>query len=54
MAGTVRVVVRVAQREHAGLIVVGRRGLGEAPRLGSVRERVLAHADIPVLVVPRP
>jgi nucleotide-binding universal stress UspA family protein len=49
------VVVRVAEREDASLIVVGRRGLGEAPRpLGSVSERVLAHADVPVLVVPRP
>ena len=48
------VVVRVAEREDADLIVVGRRGLGEAPRpLGSVSERVLADADIPVLVVPR-
>ena len=48
------VVVRVAEREDADLIVIGRRGLGEAPRpLGSVSERVLAHADIPVLVVPR-
>ena len=48
------VVVRVAEREDADLIVVGRRGLGEAPRpLGSVSERVLAHASVPVLVVPR-
>ena len=53
MAGPVRIVVRV-EREHAGLIVVGRSGLGEAPRpVGSVGGRVLAHADIPVLMVPQ-
>ena len=54
MAGTVRVTVRVARREHAGLIVVGRRGVGEARRLGFVRGGVSAHSDTPVLVVPRP
>ena len=47
------VVLRVADRVHADLIVVGRRGLGQAPRLlGSVSEAVLAHAGVPVLVVP--
>ena len=49
------VIVRVAEREEADLIVVGSRGLGEAPRLlGSTSEAVLAHARLPVLVVPRP
>jgi nucleotide-binding universal stress UspA family protein len=47
------VLLRVAERVGAELIVVGRRGLGEAPRpLGSVSEAVLARASVPVLVVP--
>jgi nucleotide-binding universal stress UspA family protein len=49
------VIVRIAEREGAGLIVVGSRGVGQAPRLlGSVSEAVLAHAHVPVLIVPRP
>jgi nucleotide-binding universal stress UspA family protein len=37
------------------MIVVGRRGLGAAPRLlGSVSEAVLTRATTPVLVVPVP
>ena len=49
------VVVRVAEREVAGLIVVGSRGVGQATRLlGSVSEAVLAHAHCPALIVPRP
>ena len=49
------VLVRVAERERADLIVVGSRGVGQAPRLlGSVSEAVLAHAHVPVLIVPRP
>ena len=47
------VLIRVAEREHADMIVVGRRGLGQAPRvLGSVSEHVLDFARLPVLVVP--
>jgi nucleotide-binding universal stress UspA family protein len=47
------VLLRVAARIGARIIVVGRRGLGAAPRpLGSVSEAVLAHAAVPVLVVP--
>jgi nucleotide-binding universal stress UspA family protein len=47
------VLLRVAERIGAGIIVVGRRGLGAAPRpLGSVSEAVLARAVVPVLVVP--
>jgi nucleotide-binding universal stress UspA family protein len=48
-------IVRVAERERGALIVVGSRGLGEAPRLlGSTSEAVLAHTHAPVLIVPRP
>ena len=47
------VIVRIAERERAELIVVGSRGLGQAPRLiGSTSEGVLAHSAVPVLVVP--
>jgi nucleotide-binding universal stress UspA family protein len=49
------VVIRVAEREHADVVVVGRRGLGQAVRLlGSVSEAVLAGSGCPVLVVTRP
>ena len=49
------VIVRVAERDDAGLIVVGSRGMGQAPRLlGSVSEAVLAHAHVPVLIIPGP
>ena len=47
------VLVRVASRCAADMVVVGRRGAGGAPRpLGSVSEAVLAHAATPVLIVP--
>jgi nucleotide-binding universal stress UspA family protein len=47
------VLLRVAARLGAAMIVVGRRGLGAAPRpLGSVSEAVLARAESPVLVIP--
>jgi nucleotide-binding universal stress UspA family protein len=47
------VLLRVTERVGGGMIVVGRRGLGAAPRpLGSVSEAVLARATVPVLVVP--
>jgi nucleotide-binding universal stress UspA family protein len=49
------VLLRVAERAGATMIVVGRRGLGAAPRLlGSVSEAVLTRATTPVLVVPVP
>jgi nucleotide-binding universal stress UspA family protein len=49
------VIVRITEREEAGLIVVGSRGMGQAPRLlGSVSEAVLSHAHVPVLIIPRP
>src|SRR5215218_3395044 len=47
------VLARVADEVGAGMIVVGRRGLGRAPRpLGSVSEALLGRSDVPVLVVP--
>jgi len=47
------VVVRIAQRQDADLIVVGRRGLGQASRLlGSVSEAVLERSGVPVVIVP--
>ncbi len=49
------VVLRVAELGGADLIVVGRRGLGAAPRLlGSVSEAVVERARIPVLIVTSP
>jgi nucleotide-binding universal stress UspA family protein len=49
------VLLRVAARLQAAIIVVGRRGLGAAPRpLGSVSEAVLGRAESPVLVIPGP
>src|ERR1700759_2347080 len=48
------VLLRVAERVDAAIIVVGRRGAGAAPRLlGSVSEAGLGRATVPVLVVPR-
>lgn len=47
------VLLRVAAREGADLVVVGRRGLGAtAGALGSVSEAVLAQATVPVVVIP--
>lgn len=41
--------------EHAGLLVVGRRGLNSllAVLLGSVSQRLAAHSPVPVVVVPQ-
>ncbi|MET0147235.1 MAG: universal stress protein [Ilumatobacteraceae bacterium] len=47
------VLVRVAARVDADIVVVGRRGSGGSlGALGSVSEAVLAHSSSPVLVVP--
>jgi nucleotide-binding universal stress UspA family protein len=47
------VLTRIADEQHAVLIVVGSRGLGRATRLlGSTSEAVLSRATTPVLVVP--
>ena len=49
------VVLRCAGRLGAAYVVVGRRGIGAAPRpLGSVSERILERASCPVLVVSLP
>ena len=49
------VLLRVAEREAADLVVVGSRGLGGALRqLGSTSEAVVARSAVPVLVVPHP
>jgi nucleotide-binding universal stress UspA family protein len=46
-------ILRVAETEKHDLIVMGSRGLGlfQELLLGSVSERVLRHAKIPVLIV---
>lgn len=47
------VLLRVARREGADLVVVGRRGLGvTASALGSVSEAVVVGCPVPVVVVP--
>ncbi|HXA29463.1 MAG TPA: universal stress protein [Candidatus Angelobacter sp.] len=46
-------ILAVADAMHAGVVVVGRRGLGAVRRavLGSVSDDVVQHSDAPVLVV---
>jgi nucleotide-binding universal stress UspA family protein len=47
------IITRIAEDQHAVMIVVGSRGLGRATHLlGSTSEAVLARATIPVLIVP--
>jgi nucleotide-binding universal stress UspA family protein len=52
----VDVLVAVAREEQAELLVVGSRGIGEAPALalGSTSLRLLQISPLPVLVVPTP
>jgi nucleotide-binding universal stress UspA family protein len=52
--GTFRTILRVADEQDAGVIVMGNRGLGgvRALFLGSVSHGVVHHSHRPVLVVP--
>lgn len=48
------VLLRVAEREHAGLLVLGTRGLGSADGvvLGSTSHHLVRFSPVPVVVVP--
>jgi nucleotide-binding universal stress UspA family protein len=52
----VDVVLRAAAEADAGLIVVGRRGIGGRPELllGSTAHQIVEHSHCPVLIVPPP
>ena len=54
IGGTARVIIDVAEEEHADLIVVGSAGPSAwaGALLGSVAMRVLHHAPCPVTVIP--
>lgn len=47
-------ILQVAKDEGAGMIVLGRRGLGTFARLllGSVSQRIVQQSPVPVVVVP--
>ena len=54
MGSPASTLIRVAQREHADLIVTGTRGMGGFKQLmlGSVSHQLVLHATIPVVVIP--
>ncbi len=49
------VILEVAEREKAEMVIVGRRGRGEVAELllGSVSHEIVLHSKRPVLLVPR-
>lgn len=49
------VILEVAEREKAEMVIVGRRGRGEVSELllGSVSHEIVLHSKRPVLLVPR-
>jgi nucleotide-binding universal stress UspA family protein len=50
----VDVMLRAAEEYDAGLIVVGRRGQGNAAAIGSTSAELARHATFPVAIVPSP
>ena len=50
----VDVMLRAAEEYAAGLIVVGRRGQGNAAAIGSTSTELARHATLPVAIVPSP
>ena len=50
----VDVMLRAAEEYDAGLIVVGRRGQGNAAAIGSTSAELARHASFPVAIVPSP
>jgi nucleotide-binding universal stress UspA family protein len=50
----VDVMARAAEEYAAGLIVVGRRGQGNAAAIGSTSAELARHATFPVAIVPSP
>ncbi len=50
----VDVMLRAAEEYTAGLIVIGRRGQGNAAAIGSTSAELARHATFPVAIVPSP
>ena len=47
-------IIKIADEERAGIIIMGTRGLGSVKRalLGSVSDYVVRNTNIPVIIVP--